>query len=88
MGDCSLTQCIPDKASTRGKKEKTLYITRQLDHWSSQKPSLPIWACECVLYLGGEEGPAVGGGAGAACAVAVVRHRPLVAGRGTARCKI
>lgn len=42
----------------------------------------------CVLYLGGEEGPAVGGGAGAACAVAVVGHRPLVARRGTARCKI
>lgn len=27
-------------------------------------------------YLGGEEGPAVGGGACAACAVAAVRHRP------------
>lgn len=41
-----------------------------------------------MRYLGGEEGPAVGGRAGAACAVAVVRHRPLVARRGTARCKI
>lgn len=39
-------------------------------------------------YLRGEEGPAVGGGAGAAaCAVAVVRHRPLQAPFGTARCR-
>lgn len=37
------------------------------------------------FYLRGEEGPAVGGGAAAACAVAAVRHRPLLAQVGTAR---
>lgn len=41
-----------------------------------------------VIYLRGEEGPAVCWGAAAAaaaaCAVAVVRHRPLQAQRGTA----
>lgn len=36
-------------------------------------------------HLGGEEGPAVGGGAAAACAVVAVRHRPLLAEVGTAR---
>lgn len=41
-----------------------------------------------LSYLGGEEGPAVGWGATAACAVAVVRHRPLQAQFGTARCRI
>lgn len=43
--------------------------------------------CEpaCVSYLWGKEGPTVGGRAAAACAVAVVRHRPLLAQRGTAR---
>lgn len=40
-----------------------------------------------LSYLGGEEGPAVGRGAAAACAVAVVRHRPLQAPLGTARCR-
>lgn len=39
-------------------------------------------------YLGGEEGPAVGGGASAAGAAAVVRHRPRQAQLGTARCRL
>lgn len=38
-------------------------------------------------YLRGEEGPAVGRRAAAAGAVAVVRHRPLQAPLGTARCR-
>ncbi len=41
-----------------------------------------------LSYLGGEQGPAVGRGAAAACAVAVVRHRPLQAPLGTARCRL
>lgn len=44
-----------------------------------------FWAC-FLSYLRGQEGPAVGGGAAAAGAVAVVRHRPLQAQLGTARC--
>lgn len=41
----------------------------------------------CVSYLWGKEGPTVGWRATTAGDVAVVRHRPLLAQRGTARCR-
>lgn len=41
-----------------------------------------------MSYLRGKEGPTVGGRAAAACAVAVVGHRPLLDQTRTAGCRL